>query len=241
MHNNNNVILRGEIETPLEFSHEVYGEGFYKFTLKVKRLSETNDYIPITVSERLIKNMDLTVGTKVRIEGQLRSYNNYSDVGNKLLLTVFVRDIELIDQIESEESPNEIVLTGYICKKPVYRKTPFGREITDILLAVNRAYNKSDYIPLIAWGRNARYIENAEVGQKITIWGRVQSREYQKKISEDEYVTKTAYEVSVSKLEVHDEEQPNQKASQESQQDQTQAQNEDAAGAQNSESSETVE
>ncbi|NLY43468.1 MAG: single-stranded DNA-binding protein [Clostridiaceae bacterium] len=200
---NNIVEVVGTVNSALNYSHEVYGEGFYEFTLKVPRLSEINDYIPVTVSERLIKDMNLKVGERVEISGQFRSYNNYSNAsGNRLILTVFAKDIKILEPDKKVKNPNYIYLNGYICKVPVYRTTPFGREISDILLAVNRSYNKSDYIPCIAWGRNARYSATLKVGENIKIWGRIQSREYQKKISNTETITRTAYEVSISKMEV---------------------------------------
>ena len=204
---NNEVQLTGYVDSDLTFSHEVYGEGFYSFVIKVPRLSDISDLINATISERLIDNTSLSRGDIVTIKGQFRSYNNYSGTGNKLMLTVFVRDFSHIteDEINGKDS-NYIYLNGYICKPPVYRVTPFGREITDILIAVNRAYNKSDYIPCIAWGRNARFGGSLETGENVRLWGRIQSREYQKKISDDETVTKTAYEISVSKMEVVKEE-----------------------------------
>jgi len=205
LHETNIVEVTGKIVSPIEFSHEMYGEGFYNFYLEVPRLSETVDILPITISERLIVNLDLKEGKYVKIFGQLRSYNRYVDGASKLVLTIFSRDIKLLEdekEIKEElKSPNEIFLDGYICKPPVYRTTPFGREISDLLLAVNRAYNKSDYIPCIAWGRNARFCDNILVGDHLKIWGRIQSREYQKKIKENEYETRVAYEVSISKLE----------------------------------------
>lgn len=200
---NNTVTLVGKVFTPLEFSHELYGEKFFNFILEVPRLSETKDYLPITISNRLFEGMNLEVGTRVKIEGQLRSYNRKSpeEGKNKLILTVFARDISVVPDEEVVKNPNEIFLDGFICKKPVYRTTPLGREITDLLIAVNRPYNKSDYIPVIAWGRNARFSEKLEVGGRIRLWGRVQSREYQKKLG-DEVVTKVAYEVSITRMEV---------------------------------------
>ncbi|AAM24086.1 single-stranded DNA-binding protein [Caldanaerobacter subterraneus subsp. tengcongensis MB4] len=200
---NNTVTLVGKVFTPLEFSHELYGEKFFNFILEVPRLSETKDYLPITISNRLFEGMNLEVGTRVKIEGQLRSYNRKSpeEGKNKLILTVFARDISVVPEEEVVKNPNEIFLDGFICKKPVYRTTPLGREITDLLIAVNRPYNKSDYIPVIAWGRNARFSEKLEVGDRIRLWGRVQSREYQKKLG-DEVVTKVAYEVSITRMEV---------------------------------------
>ncbi len=199
---NNKIIMAGTVLCNPEFSHEVYGERFFMFKLSVPRLSETMDIIPVTISEKFFPRVNVEEGMTVLITGQFRSYNNFSGEGNRLLLTVFVKDIEGIENIEDYASPNNVYLNGYICKAPVYRTTPFGREIADILLAVNRAYNKSDYIPCIAWGRNAKYAEALSVGDNIIIKGRVQSREYQKKISEEEFENKTAYEVSVSKLEL---------------------------------------
>lgn len=196
----NNVTVYGTVTSKPEFSHEMYGEGFYTVYLEVPRLSEVSDILPVTISERLVLGLTIDVGTTLLVEGQLRSYNKYQDGNNKLILTVFARNIKASEQ--DIKNPNQIYLDGYICKKPVYRTTPFGREITDMLLAVNRPYNKSDYIPCIAWGRNARYSENLKVGDRIKIWGRIQSRQYQKKISENEVVTRTAYEVSISKMEV---------------------------------------
>jgi len=199
---NNMVTISGKVVSDVEFSHEVYGEGFYSFVLEVPRLSESYDYIPVTISERLIVKEELSIGTMVEVEGQFRSYNSFNNQGNKLILVVFARDISFLDDHTIIKNPNQIYLNGYICKKPIYRVTPFGREITDILLAVNRPYNKSDYIPCIAWGRNARYAESLSVGTNIRIWGRIQSRDYQKKLDTGEVVTKTAYEVSISKMEL---------------------------------------
>lgn len=196
---NNTVVIAGEIVEGCIFSHEVYGEGFYTFQISSERLSDKADILPVTVSERLIDKELLQVGKRVAITGQLRSYNNYNSKKNRLILTIFAREIELIE--EEEKNENQICLNGFICKPPIYRKTPFGREIADILVAVNRAYNKSDYIPCIAWGRNARYMANLEVGSHIKLWGRVQSRTYQKRIGE-EVEERIAYEVSVSQIEL---------------------------------------
>lgn len=199
---NNTVLIAGKIVEGCVFSHEVYGEGFYTFQISSERLSDKADILPVTVSERLIDKELLQVGTKVDIIGQLRSYNNYNSKRNRLVLTVFAREIRLMEE-EEIKSENQIYLNGFICKPPIYRKTPFGREISDILVAVNRAYNKSDYIPCIAWGRNARYMANLEVGSNIRVWGRVQSRTYQKRVGE-ETEERIAYEVSVSKIELPD-------------------------------------
>lgn len=199
---NNEVQLIGTVDSQLQFSHEVYGEGFYSFAIKVLRLSDISDRINVTVSERLIRDLPLEMGDEIAVTGQFRSYNNYSQEGNRLILTVFARDVRQMDELLAGQNPNYIFLNGFLCKAPIYRTTPFGREITDLLVAVNRAYNKSDYIPCIAWGRNARFSSTLPVGENIRIWGRIQSREYQKKLSEDEVITKTAFEVSISKMEV---------------------------------------
>ena len=196
---NNKIYLEGTVVSELSFSHEMYGEGFYNFELEVMRLSDTKDNLNITVSERIITDMELSIGKDIIVEGQLRSYNKFMDGANKLILTVFARNIEPC--LERSKNPNEIFLDGFICKEPVYRTTPFGREIADVLLAVNRAYNKSDYIPTIAWGRNSRFCQNLGVGDNIRVWGRLQSREYQKKVSDTEVIKKVAYEVSISKME----------------------------------------
>jgi single-stranded DNA-binding protein len=194
---NNKVYLMGEIVSEAVFSHEVYGEGFYELFVKVMRLSGQADIIPVTISERLIQGNDLKVGSEICALGQFRSYNKLENGKSRLMLTVFVREIVAEPPTKN---PNSIVLSGYICKPPVYRTTPFNREIADLLIAVNRAYNKSDYIPCIAWGRNARFVQNLKVGDRVALSGRIQSREYQKKLNETESVSMTAYEVSVSKL-----------------------------------------
>ncbi len=205
----NMVKLVGKIASEKSFSHELYGESFYSFDLEVSRLSDSMDLLPIMISERLIVEDDVNVGEYVIIEGQLRSYNRYVNNSNRLILTIFAKEFYMINEVELEESlrkPNEIYLDGYICKDPIYRTTPFGREITDILMAVNRAYNKSDYIPCIAWGRNARFCEKMVIGDHIKLWGRIQSREYQKRLPSGETETRMAFEVSVSKLEYLEEE-----------------------------------
>jgi single-stranded DNA-binding protein len=199
---NNMVTISGKIVSDIEYSHEVYSEGFYYFLLEVPRLSDSSDKIPVTVSERLIAKQKLDIGRFIEVEGQFRSYNSYNNEGNRLLLTVFAREIIFLEDEKGIKNPNQIYLNGYICKKPVYRMTPFGREIADILLAVNRPYNKSDYIPCIAWGRNARYSEGLTIGDNVKVWGRIQSRGYQKKLETGDVIAKTAFEVSMSKMEV---------------------------------------
>ena len=204
---NNHLVLVGKIVSGKSYSHEIYGEKFYVFNLEVVRLSSTVDIIPITISERLLAGMDLKIGKKVSVEGQFRSYNNYENERNRLILTVFAKEIEELEDVEvKDEVTNEVTLVGYVCKKPVYRQTPFGREIADVLLAVNRAYNKSDYIPCIAWGRNARFFQNIEVGTEVKIVGRVQSRTYEKKHEDGTVETRVAYEVSVASMEIASEE-----------------------------------
>lgn len=200
---NNQAEVTGVIDSDFVFNHEIYGEKFYTFTIKIPRLSGTFDSIRIMISERLILDGEYNISDTVTINGQFRSYNSYENGENRLLLTVFAKDIFHADE-DSVKNPNALYLDGYICKEPVYRTTPFGREITDILIAVNRSYNKSDYIPIIAWGRNARFAKNLNVGDNVKIWGRIQSRNYQKRISDDETVTKTAYEVSINRMELAD-------------------------------------
>ena len=198
---NNRAEVIGIVEDGLVFNHEIYGEKFYTFTLGIPRLSGINDNLRIMVSDRLLSDFSFEPGDIIEVNGQFRSYNSYENGENRLILTVFAKDIGKPDEAENK-NPNSLFLNGFICKEPVYRTTPFGREITDMLLAVNRTYNKSDYIPVIAWGRNARYCKNFAVGDHIKVWGRIQSRTYQKRVSEDETIEKTAYEVSVNKLEL---------------------------------------
>ena len=209
---NNYLTLVGRVTGEKKFSHEIYGERFFIFNLSIARLSGNADIIPITVSERLITDEMLQEGKKILVKGQFRSYNSYENERNKLILTVFAKDVieveeneEDSDIVKKESITNEVVLIGFICKKPIYRQTPFGREIADILLAVNRAYNKSDYIPCIAWGRNARFSQNLEVGTKVKVVGRVQSREYEKKYEDVTSEVKVAYEVSIGSLEIVEE------------------------------------
>jgi primosomal replication protein N len=202
---NNSIRVSGMIESDFKFSHEVYGEGFYNFNLSTPRLSSSFDTLPIVISERLADQNLLTTGTSVNIVGQVRSYNNneIESKKNKLLLSVFTRDIEIV-QSSPAKTLNEVYLNGFVCKTPIYRTTPFGREISDLLIAVNRSYNKSDYIPCIAWGRNARFSGKLNIGDNIKIWGRMQSRSYQKKYDNGEIIDKVAYEVSISKIENSD-------------------------------------
>lgn len=200
---NNQVTICGEIAGELVFSHEVYGEKFYLTDVLVRRLSGACDAIPITVSERLIDVTQNYIGQYVCVSGQFRSYNRHDEKKNRLVLSVFAQELEFAEKLM--DNVNQIFLDGYICREPIYRKTPLGREIADMIVAVNRSYGKSDYIPCIAWGRNARYASCLDVGTNIKVCGRIQSREYQKRISDTETETRVAYEVSVSKVEVVDE------------------------------------
>ena len=195
---NNSVTLSGTVTSAPVYSHEIYGEKFYEVTLAVKRLSGMDDFLPISVSEHLLSD-SFYEGANVTVSGQFRSYNKTVGEKSKLMLTVFVREVLPYDETIN---PNTLELTGFICKPPIYRTTPFNREICDVLIAVNRQYNKSDYIPCIVWGRNARFAGSLTVGEHINVVGRVQSRNYQKKLPDETVVTRTAYEVSVSKITV---------------------------------------
>lgn len=195
--NNNRVVLTGEVLSEPVFSHETFGEGFYEVPIAVVRLSEKVDVIPVVMSEKLLTDKRFGVGKTICVKGQFRSYNKPDKDKSKLILTVFAR--EIVEQ-NQEINPNIIEITGFICKAPIYRTTPFKREICDILVAVNRSYNKSDYLPCIAWGRNARFIKDIQIGTKIFIVGRIQSREYQKKLANGEVVNKVAYEISVNRI-----------------------------------------
>ena len=202
---NNQVVIRGEIVSRFEFSHEIFGEGFYMVDVKVPRLSDSNDIIPLMVSERLIDVEEDYCGQNIMVQGQFRSYNRHEERRNRLVLSVFAREIEFVDETPESSQTNQIFLDGFICKEPIYRKTPLGREIADLLIAVNRPYGKSDYIPCICWGRNSRFASSFTVGTRCEIWGRIQSREYIKKLSEEDAEKRVAYEVSVSKLELREE------------------------------------
>ena len=201
---NNQVSIMGKIISGFVFSHEVFGEGFYMVDVSVQRLSESTDTIPVMISERLIDVTQDYQGEYIQIFGQFRSYNRHEEKKNRLVLSVFAREISFVDGEGDKVKSNQIFLDGYICKTPIYRRTPLGREISDMLLAVNRPYGKSDYIPCICWGRNARFTSGFEVGGHVQIWGRIQSREYVKKLDDDTTEKRVAYEVSVSKLEYVD-------------------------------------
>ena len=194
----------GRIATGFTFSHQVFGEGFYMMDILVKRLSDSEDRIPVMVSERLIDITQDYVGEYIEIHGQFRSYNRHEEKRNRLVLSVFAREVKFVGEEEETVPVNQIFLDGYICKPPVYRKTPLGREIADLLMAVNRPYGKSDYIPCICWGRKSRYACNLSVVSRIQLWCRIQSREYQKRVGENNVVSRVAYEISVNKMEYID-------------------------------------
>ena len=199
---NNTVDISGAVVTEPEYSHEAFGERFYIFSISVKRLSGMLDTIPVTISERAINIGEIRVGNRFKIYGQFRSFNKHMEHERRLILSVFARDIMELDDNQLDVNENYIFLDGYLCKEPIYRKTPLEREIADLLVAVNRSYGKSDYIPCIAWGRNARYASDLDVGTHIKVCGRIQSREYTKRISETESEQRMAYEVSVSSIEL---------------------------------------
>ena len=206
---NNRVSIIGEVVSEFTFSHEVFGEGFYIVNVSVNRLSDMVDIIPLMISERLIDVTKDYRGQKIEVQGQFRSYNRHEGTRNKLVLSIFVRELAVVEEEdipEEQSKSNQIYLDGYVCKPPIYRKTPLGREIADILIAVNRPYGKSDYIPCIAWGRNARFASGIQVGGHLKISGRVQSREYTKKIDENEVEKRVADEVSVSKIDLVEDE-----------------------------------
>ena len=199
---NNQVTVMGEVISRFTYSHEVFGEGFYMIDVRVPRLSDSYDTIPVMISERLLDVTENYTGMLICVNGQFRSYNRHEERKNRLVLSVFAREVEFVGRLEESSKTNQIYLDGYICKEPIYRKTPLGREIADLLLAVNRPYGKSDYIPCICWGRNARFADHFRVGERCAIWGRIQSRDYMKKIDEEHVEKRVAFEVSVSKLEL---------------------------------------
>lgn len=198
---NNKISVIGEVLTGFTFSHEVCGEGFYMMDIAVKRLSGQADILPLMVSERLLDVHQDYSGSTIEALGQFRSYNRHEGMRNRLMLSIFAREVRFMEEFTDYTKTNRIFLDGYICKPPIYRKTPLGREIADILLAVNRPYGKSDYIPCISWGRNAHYASGLEVGDRVRIWGRIQSREYMKQLNGTESEKRIAYEVSISRME----------------------------------------
>ena len=203
---NNKVTVGGKVVGEFTYSHEMHGEKFYLFDILLRRLSGAYDVIPVMVSDRLMDVEKDYTDCNILVSGQFRSYNKHEEVSTKLILSVFAREITFLEEIDDKQNVNSISLDGYICKEPKYRETPLGREIADVLLAVNRPYGKSDYIPCICWGRNARFVGQSDVGTHVRISGRIQSREYQKKLEDGEFETRTAYEVSASKVDLVKEE-----------------------------------
>lgn len=201
---NNKVSMMGTIVSDLTYSHEIFGEKFYMMDVEVERLSGSTDVIPVTISERIINVDEDLNGKLIHVTGQFRSYNRHEENRTRLILSVFAREVEFVDYLEVSPNSNSIYLDGFICKAPTYRETPSGREIAELLIAVNRPYGKTDYIPNICWGRNARFSDELPVGTQIKVWGRIQSREYMKRIDEENTEKRTAYEVSISKMEVHE-------------------------------------
>lgn len=198
---NNNIKIGGMVVSEPEFSHELYEEKFYRFYIETKRLSNYTDKLPVIVSERLVQIDALKNGDLLEIVGQFRSYNQLIDNRSKLVLSIFAKEVEKVDN-EDILTLNEATFIGYICKNPIYRKTPLGREIADVLIAVNRSYKKSDYIPCILWGRNAKFCETLSVGSMVKLTGRIQSRNYEKKLEDGTVIPKVAYEVSISKFSI---------------------------------------
>ncbi|MDF2615424.1 MAG: single-strand binding protein/Primosomal replication protein n [Sedimentibacter sp.] len=195
---NNQVRMVGEVISDFSYSHVTFGEGFYVVNVAVERLSTYVDIIPVMVSERLVDIKNDFKGLWVEITGQFRSYSNHEDGKNKLVLSVFAREFK--EAAEELKVANSIFIDGFVCKPPIYRKTPLGREISDLLIAVNRPYGKSDYIPCVCWGRDARFAENLIVGDRIAVNGRIQCREYIKKLENDIAETRIAYEVSAATI-----------------------------------------
>ena len=195
--NTNIAKIAGVVCEAPEKSHQVEGEAFYEFKVEVERLSKIKDRIPVTVSERCLMS-EVRVGDFVRVEGEYRSYNKLISEKSKLILHLFAKEVEVCD---AQEFENEVRLTGFVCKEPIYRKTPFDREICDVLLAINRQnYHKSDYVPCIMWGRNARFMGSQSIGCKVEVVGRIQSREYTKTNELGETETRIAYEVSCQRI-----------------------------------------
>lgn len=197
---NNQVTVMGTIVSDFTYSHEIFGEKFYTMDVAVERLSGTMDNIPVVISERLIDVEQDYKGYLISVNGQFRSYNRHEEIKTRLILSVFAREVEFVEALDIGSQSNLIYLDGYICKEPIYRKTPLGREIADLLVAVNRPYGKSDYIPCICWGRNARFASDLKQGNRISVQGRIQSREYTKRIDEETTEKRMAYEVSVSTI-----------------------------------------
>ena len=196
----NRAELVGSIDSAPVFSHSAYGENFYELPLSVCRRSGAADLLRVILSDRLTMDTPISEGMTIHISGQIRTYNETDASGIcRLNIVVFARAIEALD--ESCRHENGISLTGFVCKPPIRRTSPLGREICDLMLAANRMYGKSDYIPCIAWGRSAVFASGFPVGTHLSAVGRLQSREYKKRNAEGDVSVRTAYEVSVIRLE----------------------------------------
>nr|WP_289290400.1 single-stranded DNA-binding protein [Sporofaciens musculi] len=196
----NQVSIMGDIVSPFVFKCETHGTKFYKAKVNVRRNSGEIDILPLVISDELVDTSQEYTGQFVLINGQYRSYNQQDGDKRRLKLFIFGQGVELIGKEPDTAAANHIFLDGYICKEPLYRETPLGRRITDILLAVNRPYGESDYIPCICWGKGAELAAGLEVGAHVQIVGRIQSREYMKKLTETEAEKRIAYEVSVKSI-----------------------------------------
>ncbi len=193
----NKVYLYGMVVSNPTPCDDYYGSDYCNIQISVRRLSSIIDTIPVTLHRDLVEQYNVKLGDNLAILGEFRSYNKIENNRSRLMLSVFVH--EITDEIDTT-NPNIIELSGYICKLPVYRTTPFNREIADLLIACNRNSNRSDYLPAIAWGRNARFAKNIMVGEQVHILGRIQSREYQKRLDNGEMQTRTEYEISIKEI-----------------------------------------
>ncbi|MBO5322638.1 MAG: single-stranded DNA-binding protein [Oscillospiraceae bacterium] len=199
-HTNNQITLRGTLATLPEFSHENHGRRFYRFYLEVPRLSGAVDMLPVVAEEHVLNEMDLSGGEMLTVTGQVRTHNSRTDGVRRLLIFVYAMRIEA----EDGEPINDVQLDGLICKEPVYRRTPLGREICDVMLAVPRGFHRADYLPCILWGRTAQEIAQLDVRDGVRIVGRLQSRVYTK-VTEEGPQERTAYEISALTAEVNEE------------------------------------
>ena len=196
-HTINQITVRGSLQQLPVFSHENHGKKFYRFTQDVPRLSGTVDSLPVVAVEQTLNEIDLSGGEMLTITGQIRSHNVRSDGIRHLLIFIFANSISA----EGGDPINEVVLTGPICKEPIFRRTPLGREICDVMLAVPRAFKRADYLPCILWGRTAQDISACHVRDTISIQGRMQSRAYTK-LTEDGPQERIAYEISALSAEI---------------------------------------
>lgn len=190
----NRIIISGKVEEGPEFSHKIYRKKFYRFFISSERISGISDVIPVLISEDFLE--EIKVGERIGVDGEIRTYNKHNAEKNKLEIYIFLKTF--FDPLDHDE--NYVEIDGYLCKAPTYRETPFGREISDILIATNRQYGRSDYIPSIVWGRYARRTSKKAIGTRIFAKGRIQSREYIKKLDNEEIETRVAYELSINTI-----------------------------------------